>query len=134
MHLYKLLDYFFLVFHLLLVLFVLTGWIWRRTRPWHLAAVLLTLASWFILGIKYGIGYCPLTDWHFQVLRNLGETNLPNSYISYIILRFLGLEVAQNTVDIITVLAAIFALIASLTSKYYHKPGATNSRSHRDHP
>jgi len=114
MNFYKLLDLFFLVFHLILVIFVLTGWIWKRTRTLHLAIVLLTLASWFILGLKYGIGYCPLTDWHFQVLRNLGETNLPNSYISYIIARFTGMTVSHRLVDIVTAGAAFGALGASL--------------------
>lgn len=121
MNLYKLLDVFFLILHLGLVLFILTGWMWRRTRRWHLAAVLLTLASWFLLGLKYGMGYCPLTDWHFQVLRKLGETNLPNSYISYIITRFTGMSVSQKPVDIITTGAAFAALGASVTMMFFQK-------------
>lgn len=126
MYWYKLLDLFFLVFHLLLVIFVLTGWIWKKTRPWHLAIVLLTLASWFILGLKYGIGYCPLTDWHFQVLRNLGETNLPSSYISYIITRFTGMTVSQRLVDIVTAGAAFGALGASLKMMFFKRRNRTN--------
>lgn len=121
MNIYKLLDAFFLIFHLGLVLFILTGWMWRRTRRWHLAAVLLTLASWFLLGLKYGMGYCPLTDWHFQVLRKLGEANLPNSYISYIITRFTGMSVSQKLVDIITAGAAFTALGASVTMMFFQK-------------
>lgn len=121
MYLYKFLDLFFLVFHLLLVMFVLTGWIWNKTRPWHLAVVLLTLASWFILGLRYGIGYCPLTDWHFQVLRELGKTNLPSSYISYIISRFTGMAVPEKLVDIITAGAALGALAASLKIMFLRK-------------
>lgn len=121
MYLYKFLDLFFLVFHLLLVMFVLTGWIWNKTRPWHLAVVLLTLASWFILGLRYGIGYCPLTDWHFQVLRELGKTNLPNSYISYIITRFTGMEVPERLVDIVTAGAAFGALAASVKMMFFRK-------------
>ncbi len=121
MFFYKLLDLFFLIFHLFLVMFVLTGWIWRRTRPWHFAVVLLTLGSWFLLGLRYGIGYCPLTDWHFQVLRNLGETNLPNSYISYIITRFTGTTVPQDLVDIVTAGAAFGALGASVKMMFFSK-------------
>ena len=121
MYLYKFLDLFFLVFHLLLVMFVLTGWIWNKTRPWHLAVVLLTLASWFILGLRYGIGYCPLTDWHFQVLRELGKPNLPSSYISYIITRFTGMEVPERLVDIVTAGAAFGALAASVKMMFFRK-------------
>ncbi len=112
--LYKFLDIFFLVFHLMLVLFVLFGWIWRKTRRWNLIVIMLTLASWFLLGIKYGIGYCPLTDWHFQVLRKMGETGMPSSYISYLVVRFTSYMPSQNIVDTLTFLGAMAALIASL--------------------
>ncbi len=111
---YKFLDVFLLVFHLALVVFVLFGWIWRKTRPWNLAVILLTLASWFLLGLFYGIGYCPLTDWHWQVLRKLGETGMPPSYISYLVQRITGFTPAQNLVDAITLLGALAALAASL--------------------
>ena len=112
--LYKFLDIFLLVFHLALVVFVLLGWVWRKTRPWNLAVILLTLASWFILGLFYGIGYCPLTDWHWQVLRQLGETGMPTSYISYLVQRFTGFTPAQDLVDALTLLGALAALAASL--------------------
>ncbi len=121
MNLYKLLDVFFLVFHLGLVLFILTGWLWQRTRPWHFAVVLLTLASWFLLGLRFGIGYCPLTDWHFQVLRKMGETNLPGSYISYLITRYTGIIVSQMLADIVTAGAAFGALGASLKCMFFQK-------------
>ncbi len=68
----KFLDIFFTVFHSLLVLFILFGWIWKKTRRLNLICILLTGASWLFLGIFYGLGYCPLTDWHFNILRRLG--------------------------------------------------------------
>ncbi len=113
MMLYKVLDIFFLIFHLLLVLFVLFGWIWRKTRRWNLAVILITLASWFLLGLKYGIGYCPLTDWHFQVLRKIGETGMPSSYISYLVVRATSYRPPQTLVDALTLLGAIAALVVS---------------------
>jgi len=57
MFVYKVLDVFFLVFHTLLILFILSGWIWKRTRKANLVVILLTAASWGILGIFYGFGY-----------------------------------------------------------------------------
>jgi len=68
MLLYRLLDYFFLVFHLGIVIFNLFGWIWPKTRKANLILLLLTAASWFGLGLIYGIGFCPFTEWHWQVL------------------------------------------------------------------
>ena len=111
--LYQLLDIFFLIFHLALIVFVLTGWIWRKTRPWNLAAILLVLASWFLLGLKYGMGYCPLTDWHWRVLHQLGQYQLPSSYVSYLILRVTGWLPNQNTIDVLTLLATLTAFILS---------------------
>ena len=80
---YTFLDIFFSLFHASLVLFNLTGWAWQRTRRIHLATIGLTILSWFGLGIFYGWGYCPCTDWHWQIKRQLGETGLPKSYIKY---------------------------------------------------
>ncbi len=111
--LYHFLDIFFLTFHLALVVFVMSGWIWRKTRPWNLAAIVLVLASWFLLGLKYGLGYCPLTDWHWRVLHKLGEYQLPTSYVSYLIFRVTGWMPNQNAVDIITLLATIASFIVS---------------------
>ncbi len=99
---YNILDWFFTVFHTLLIVFSLFGWIWKPLRKLNLAALLLTAASWFIAGIFYGIGYCPLTDWHWSVLRELGETGLPHSYPQYLINRATGIQLQPLTADIIT--------------------------------
>ena len=77
------LDYFFIFFHGSLTLFNLVGWIWRKTRRYHLVSTGLTILSWFGLGIFYGWGYCPCTEWHWQIKRKLGEIDLPYSYVKY---------------------------------------------------
>jgi hypothetical protein len=110
----KLLDFFFILFHTCLIFFNLFGWIFRKTRVWNLATLLLTGSSWFVLGIFYGIGYCPFTDWHFRVLERMGETGLPVSYIEYIVERLLPVEVDPQLVDIFTVSLYFTALIISI--------------------
>ena len=55
---FQFLNIFFFVFHSVFTLFNITGWAFRKTRKWHLITMLLTAASWFILGIWYGWGYC----------------------------------------------------------------------------
>ncbi|MFW6226504.1 MAG: DUF2784 domain-containing protein [Bacteroidota bacterium] len=107
-------DGFFLVFHFLFILFNLTGWIWTYTRKFHLVSILLTLASWFGLGIFYGWGYCPLTDWHWKVLNQLGRYGLPNSYVSYLIERISGIALPGKVVDTITLVLALAVLGLSL--------------------
>ncbi len=79
----------------------------------NLVTLFLTFLAWFGLGIFYGIGYCPLTDWHFRVLYNLGETNLPNSYLTYLIRRLTGYLPPEHLVDIFTI--AFFFLSLALS-------------------
>jgi len=112
---YNILDILFVVFHSFLILFNLFGWIWRRTRIWNLVTLLLTGASWVILGRIVGVpGYCPLTDWHFAVLEKLGRTGLPDSYVKYLADRITGLDFNSGTVDKITLYSFLAALIISL--------------------
>jgi hypothetical protein len=114
MILYRLIDIFFVVFHSLLILLNLTGWIWKKTRLLNLIVLLLTGASWLILGLIVGtIGYCPLTEWHFKILYRLGEKDLPASYIKYLADRLTGLDISTSFVDSITLWAFIGALVIS---------------------
>ena len=108
------LDIFFIVFHSSLIVFNLFGWIWKKTRKANLITLSLTGASWFILGVFYGIGYCPLTDWHWNVLVKLGNTDIPNSYIKYLIDRLFGVDVNVQLVDYSTVVFFFLALGLSI--------------------
>ena len=60
------------------------------------------------------LGYCPLTDWHFNVLEKLGKTDLPNSYIKYLTDRITGLELNASLVDNITLYVFLAAFAASI--------------------
>lgn len=110
---WHLLDWFFVLFHFCLVVFNLFGWIWKKTRLANLITLLLTGASWFILGIFYGIGYCPITDWHWKVLSKLGAHDLPASYIQYLLERFAGIRIPAATVDRWTFILFLLALAIS---------------------
>ena len=49
---------------------------------WFLFAALASVIIGSVLvglGAVYGWGYCPCTDWHWDVKRRLGETGLPRS-------------------------------------------------------
>ncbi|MDA2928276.1 DUF2784 domain-containing protein [Acidobacteria bacterium AH-259-G07] len=90
---YVFLDIFFLIFHSSLIVFNLIGWVWKQTRKAHLLVLSLTMCSWFGLGgIWYGFGYCPCTDWHWQVKRKLGESELPTSYVKYYVDKLTDLD------------------------------------------
>jgi hypothetical protein len=112
---YRILDILFVVFHTSLTLFNLLGWIWKKTRLANLITLALTGASWLFLGLIVGMpGYCPLTDWHFNILYKLGETDLPISYIKYLIDRLTGLDVNETLVNKATLYCFIIALAISL--------------------
>jgi hypothetical protein len=84
------LDAFFFAFHSAFVVFNLLGWIWRATRRLHRWTMGLTLASWTLLGALLGWGYCPLTDWHWDVKRARGHTDLPGDFLTYALERITG--------------------------------------------
>ncbi|NQU87879.1 MAG: DUF2784 family protein [Mariniphaga sp.] len=113
MFLYKLLDYFFIVFHLALIIFNLFGWIFRPLRKWNLFTLVLTGLSWSLLGIFYGFGYCPLTDWHWDILDKLGRIPTENSYTQYLFNRISGINVKTRSADFITLISFLVALIIS---------------------
>ena len=113
---YELLDTLFVLAHTSLVVFVLAGWVWADFRRIHLVVISLTLFSWFGLGILYGWGYCPFTDWHWQVKRKLGEGDLPASYVKYYADRITGLDLDPGWVDttVAIVGVSLFVLSAGL--------------------
>ncbi len=114
-------DWFFVIFHSVLILFNLFGWVWRKTRKAHLITISLTLLSWGFLGIWYGWGYCPLTDWHWQVLERMGTEGLPNSYISYLLERLLNWQPNQEWVDMGTLAFTLLALGMSIWVNFWKR-------------
>jgi hypothetical protein len=111
---YHALDIAFTALHSALVLFNLTGWIWRRTLRLHLLSIGATMLSWFGLGVYYGWGYCPCTDWHWDIKAALGETGLPASWIQYHLELLTGMNWSPDVADGLTVIAGLSAFILSI--------------------
>ena len=103
----QILDYFFILFHSVLILFNVFGWIVPKWRFANLISLSLTAFSWFLLGIWYGIGYCPFTDWHWKVRQLLGYNDQSNSYIHFLILEITGIHLPENWVDTTTVIVFV---------------------------
>ena len=108
------LNIFFFVFHTALTLFNMSGWAFRNTRKWHLLTILLTAASWFILGIWYGWGYCACTDWHWQVREAMGINDRSNSYIHFLLLQLTGKDFDTNLVEKVTLYVFLAASVLSI--------------------
>ena len=119
----EVLDVAFLVFHAFIVIFNLVGWVWKKTRKANLLLLLITVGSWVGLGLIYGFGYCPLTDWHWQVLERIDEMPIENSYLQYLLNRLTGIRLKEDIVDFATVAGLCASLIISvvLNIKDYRK-------------
>jgi len=102
-----------------LVLFNLFGWLFPKFRKLHFFSLIFTFFSWGVMGIWKGFGYCFLTDWHYQVLRNLGESGMPNSYISFLIERFTGWLPNADLVEIMTLVFTILAFVCSVWVNFF---------------
>lgn len=112
------LDYAFVVFHFSLIIFNLFGWVWHKTRKLHLFVISATIFSWVGLGVFFGWGYCPCTDWHWQIKRALGETNLPASYLKYYLDQFSSYSWDPFYVDLLVVVFGVGALLISVIANY----------------
>jgi len=107
-------DYIFHALHVLIIGFNLFGWIFPKTRLANLIGLSATGFFWLIVGIWYGFGYCPITDWHWQYKESQGEHNLPNNYIKYAFDEITQKDWDPTVVDWITGLAFAGAFIVSI--------------------
>lgn len=110
----QIIDYFFILFHSVLILFNILGWMVPRWRLANLISLSITAFSWFVLGIFYGIGYCPFTDWHWKVRQLLGYNDSSNSYVHFLILKITGANLPENWVDTATVIVFFAAFFTSI--------------------
>lgn len=121
------------MFHTCIILFNIFGWIWKKTRLANLILLSLTAFSWFFLGIWYGYGYCPSTDWHWQVRMKLGIYDMQSSYLEFLFETFTGLDVSRTLVDIFALifLGAAFCASIVLNIRDWKKQRATKALGRR---
>ncbi len=117
----KVLDVLFFILHILIIGFNLFGWIWPKTRNLHIFLVALTLCSWLIAGIWFGFGYCVITDWHWDIKKQLGEVNLPSSFISYLLNNIFQLNIGESLIDVFTGVGFILSIIMAIYYRFFNK-------------
>jgi len=117
----RILDLFLSFLHIAFTLFNLVGWIWPSTRKLHLVTICATAASWFILGIWKGWGYCFLTDWQWTAKEKLGETNLPSSFIKYFADKLSGSDVNASLINTVTLICFIAAVALTIYVNFFLK-------------
>ena len=115
------LDFLLTLLHLVIILFNLFGWIFPATRKANLICILATAFCWFGLGIWFGWGYCPVTDWQWHVKEQLGETNLPASFITYYADKITGRHFSDTVINSATLICFAFAIFFSLYFNFFRK-------------
>lgn len=115
------LDAILTLVHFIIIGFNLFAWICPTTRKAHFVCIMATAASWFLLGIWYGIGYCPITDWQWQVKTRLGEHNLPVSFVKYYADKISGRNFSPSFINAVTVTCFVAALLLSVYVNFIRK-------------
>jgi hypothetical protein len=66
-------------------------------------------------------GYCPITDWQWRVKEQLGEHNLPNSFIKYYADKTTGNNYSPSFIDTITVVCFAVAAFLAIYFNFIHQ-------------
>jgi hypothetical protein len=118
------LDILLTLLHIVIIAINLFGWILPATRKFHFAVILITAFCWFVLGIWFGIGYCPITDWQWRIKEQLGERNLPASFITFYINKLTGAGFSDSFINIFTMIFFVLALLLSFYINFIHNKKA----------
>jgi hypothetical protein len=100
--------------HLSIIVFTVTGWMIPALRPYHLLLCLLIAFSWFVLGSRKGWGYCLITDWQWRLMRRMGITDLPSSYMHMIYRTITGHEGDDRRIELIAQTIFYCTFLASI--------------------
>lgn len=111
---YQFLNIFFFVFHTLLILFNVLGWLFKKTRLLNLVTLLITGFSWFILGIWYKTGYCFLASWHWAIRKKLGYAITEHSYIKFLLHALTGFTLPDLVLKCIITTFFLVSLLLSI--------------------
>ncbi|MEZ0262468.1 MAG: DUF2784 family protein [Alphaproteobacteria bacterium] len=125
-------DIAFDIVHLGVIFFNLFGWIWPATRLAHRWLVAATVVCWLGIGAWYGtIGYCPLTDWHWQVKNARGTGTPAYSYIDYL-LQMAGIHADPVYID--AGVAVVFISVVAVTVYLWWRDSGLTSPARRTAP
>lgn len=111
---YTLADNIFNILHILAILINCFGWAFSKTLKLNLWFLLLTISSWSILGLFFGIGFCFLTEVHSLALGLIGSPSINFSYLDYLLLVKLKIPISSNTISILSILAVFTSLGISI--------------------
>ena len=114
-------DFLLTILHLFIIGFNLLGWIFKRTRKTHFWFAMATLGCWVILGVWFGFGYCPITDWQWHVKARLGEQNLQDSFIKYFADKVFNSNINADLVDALTLIFFLISIGCTIKVNFFNK-------------
>lgn len=103
------------VFHTLLIVFNLFGWMWSKTRKWNLVTLALTAFSWLVMGAFYGVGYCICTDAHYRIREALEIKDPSGSYLQLLTYKLSGWWPAESLTNTVAAIAFGTSIVLSVT-------------------
>ncbi len=115
---YNTLDVFFNILHIIIILINCFGWAFKKTLMLNLILLLTTMLSWTILGVFFGLGFCFLTNLHFALLGELKPTNIPFSYLDYLLIENFNLKVSSQTISLLSILVVFGSLGISIKKNF----------------
>ncbi len=116
---YNTLDVFFNFIHIIIILINCFGWAFKETLKLNIILLLITMLSWTILGIFFGLGFCFLTNLHFSLLGELKSTNIPFSYLDYLLIENFNLKVSSQTISLLSIVVVFSSLTISIKKNLY---------------
>jgi len=84
--------------HAVIAVWCVFGWLVPGAEKLHLFVIVGIAISWYGLGMRYGIGYCILTDWQWRVKERLGRTTKHDSFVHLLLERASGLHINEKQV------------------------------------
>lgn len=103
--------------HVAVISLCLLGWAVPWLRDAQAGIVVAVALSWFVLGLRWGIGYCLLTDLQWKVKRALGHQALPASYVKYAIDGLAGTDVSPRFIERFVAWGFLFSALAALCTQ-----------------
>ena len=111
-------DFIFSVLHVVVIMVNCFGWLSKRTLKLNLLFLVLTISSWSILGILFGVGFCFITHFHSIVLNMLFGVSVPFSFLDYMIINKLDINASSKILSLIGIVAIYLSLTLSIKKNF----------------
>tara|TARA_B100001989_G_C24413747_1_gene400381 strand:- start:162 stop:716 length:555 start_codon:yes stop_codon:yes gene_type:complete len=115
---YDYVDSIFNLLHVFVILLNTLGWVSEKTRRVSLLFLILTIFCWSIMGLFFGIGFCPLTYLHSEYLNFKYSYILPFSYMDHFIINIIDFNISSKIISIVSITFVFLSLYINLKKSF----------------